>query len=114
MIGCQNCTIQLHPECLVDDVLTKTYNTLKDQVNNSAANVKATKHQVKIARKQKRQSARPYYGKFEAVIKDKEKAPCIEITDLRLVDERLGRKIFIAPSAVLSLNDSTVAQKVEP
>jgi DNA-binding GntR family transcriptional regulator len=91
MIGCQNCTIQLHPECLVDDVLTKTYNKLakgqiKDQVNNSAANVKATKHQVKIARKQKRQSARPYYGKFEAVIKDKEKAPCIEITDLRLVE----------------------------
>jgi hypothetical protein len=76
---------------LVDDVLAKTYNSLakgkiKDQVSNSAANVEATKHQVKISRKQKRQLARPYYGKFEAVVKDKEKAPCIEIIDLRLIE----------------------------
>jgi len=91
MIGCQNCAIRLHLECLVDDVLTKTYNRLakgqiEDQVNNSTANVKATKHRVKNDRKQKRHSARAYDGKFEAVIEDKEKAPRIEITDLRLVE----------------------------
>jgi hypothetical protein len=77
MYICDNttCKVWLHKECIVDDVLTKTYNKLvngDDSSANGSTNGKKPK------------SRKPYKGLFQAeIVEEGEMPPTIRITDLR-------------------------------
>ncbi|RFU36110.1 hypothetical protein B7463_g280, partial [Scytalidium lignicola] len=133
MFVCDNetCKIWLHPECLIDDILTKTYKKLvegekteaetvtalaapastdptdsdtieskpaiKDETTTVVAKLNGTESK-EVARKGKHgrlSGKKIYQGFFKAVIKDEEKPPKFEITDLRKDSE--GPKTWLEP-----------------
>lgn len=132
MFVCDNetCKIWLHPECLIDDVLTKTYKKLVEgeKAEPETTTVPATltpvdamdsdtieskpviKDETTIVSKPNgadiKEGARKgkhgrlsgkkiYQGLFKAVIKDEEKPPKFEITDLRKDTD--GPKTWLEP-----------------
>ncbi|KAH8814983.1 hypothetical protein F5884DRAFT_158949 [Xylogone sp. PMI_703] len=133
MFVCDNdtCKIWLHPECLIDDILTKTYKKLvegekteTESASASAAPASASadptdsdtieskpavsettivskpngtdsKDVVRKGKHGRLSGKKIYQGLFKAVIKDEEKPPKFEITDLRKDSE--GQKTWLEP-----------------
>lgn len=98
MLACdnKNCKIWLHPQCLIDDALTTTYNRLVSPPtppeNGEPNGKKAKKGKPSTEKK-------PYNGLFTAKILDELKAtPQFEITDLRdgIADEKKSWREDIA------------------
>jgi hypothetical protein len=90
MIGCNNpnCKKWLHEECIVEDVLRKTYQrlVLKEEVTEaiSPPNVKSSSGA--------NGTKNPWDGLFRAKIKNKDKIATAIITDLREEDDENGEE----------------------
>ncbi|KAH8602536.1 hypothetical protein B0O99DRAFT_679531 [Bisporella sp. PMI_857] len=71
---CDNpsCKVWLHEECIIDDVLTKTYNRLQENGETNGTSKPGRKSKGKI-----------WKGKFSAKIKANGSSTTVEITDLR-------------------------------
>jgi hypothetical protein len=78
---CENpaCKIWLHEECIIDDVLTTTYNKL-------ACAVKAEKNGTELKTNGQVKKLQPWKGKFKATIKpprNEKERTTIQIIDMR-------------------------------
>lgn len=96
MLACTNesCNIWLHGECLIDDILSKTYDRLLGSEDIEESTPSGT---VKKGQKKPRKSIpkKKYDGIFSAELKELDGHPQVEITDLR--DKKTWREDITCP-----------------
>lgn len=96
MLACTNqlCSVWLHGECLIDDILTKTYDRLMNSDDSDSGSLKKKTARKSLLKKK-------YEGTFSAELVELDGHPEVEITDLR--DKKTWREHIICPKCEVKI-----------